>query len=235
MGRWLTRLLDAAFPEACRLCAPRDRAAPWVCDRCIDTSPDAPGTVCASCGLAATPASPPHRGPLVRAATAYEPDQRIAAAVAVRMLKYDGRRRLARPLARLLHRRTGPLTAALLVPVPLHPRRLHRRGFNQASLLARHVAHLTGLAHAPTALVRTRETSAQTGLVRVARLANLAGAFSASPRLVAGRPIVLVDDVLTTGATLAACARALHAGGAREVSAIVVARRDLLSAAAGAG
>lgn len=229
----LAGVLDALLPDECRLCRPWIDAAPWVCARCIDSSPAPPPPTCAACGLDVPAGAANHRGPIVRAATCYAADDRVGAAVAVRMLKFDGRRRLARPLAVLLHRRVPPEPGTVLVPVPLHPARLRRRGFDQAALLARHLARFAGLAHRPAALRRIRATAAQAHLSRAARLANLAEAFAAVPRHVAARPVVLVDDVATTGATLAACAAALRAAGARDVAAVVVARRVLLSLDAG--
>lgn len=229
MRSWVSLALDTLFPERCRLCMPADDAPPWVCARCIHMSPPPPARVCAACGADAPPTGAPHRGPIVQAATWYACDDRIGAAAALRMLKFDARRRLAAPLAALLRERIALPTPALLVPVPLHPAKLRRRGFNQAALLARHVARTNELPHDPTVLRRTRDTDPQAGLSRAARLANLGGAFAASPALHGRERVVLVDDVATTGATLAACAAALRAVGVRDVAAVVVARRVLLS------
>jgi len=114
---------------------------------------------------------------------------------------------------------------ALLVPVPLHPKRLRARGFNQALLLARALGRRRGLPVAPRVLVRTRATLAQAGLSAAARRRNLRAAFAVrSPARVARRLVVLVDDVLTTGATADACARALLNGGAARVEVYTVGR-----------
>jgi ComF family protein len=113
---------------------------------------------------------------------------------------------------------------AVLVPVPLHPRRQRERGFNQSELLAREIARRT-VPVAPGALVRRQDTRPQTGLSAAARRANVKGAFAVRQRArVAGRPVVLVDDVFTTGATAQACARALREAGATDVRLLTMAR-----------
>lgn len=146
-------------------------------------------------------------------------------AIAIRRLKYDGRRPLADALGTLLAERYPFPAAALVVPVPLHLKRLRSRGFNQAVLLAGALARRRGLPCAPRALIRTRATRAQPGLVAAERRANLDDAFVVrAPTVVARRHVVLVDDVLTTGATAEACARALVAAGAARVDVYTVGR-----------
>jgi ComF family protein len=109
--------------------------------------------------------------------------------------------------------------------VPLHPRRLRTRGFNQAELLAAEVARRRHLALAAVALVRLRATAAQAGLGVSARRGNLRDAFRVDDTLpLAGRDVVLVDDVLTTGATADACARVLRTAGARRVDVFTLGR-----------
>jgi ComF family protein len=145
-------------------------------------------------------------------------------AAAVKALKYRRRRVLADALGELLAERYPFARDALLVPVPLHRARLRERGFNQALLLARALGARRGLTVAPRCLVRTRITDAQARLSASERRRNLQDAFALRTPLPATRSIVLVDDVLTTGATADACARVLRAGGALRVDVYTVGR-----------
>lgn len=118
-------------------------------------------------------------------------------------------------------------TDALVVPVPLHVTRLLRRRYNQSALLAQAIARKTGRAFEPELLCRTKRTVSLDGKSRDARFAELSDAISVSRRagdVLRGRPILLVDDVMTSGATLAACAVACHAAQSREIYVMVLAR-----------
>lgn len=147
----------------------------------------------------------------------------------IHAFKYDGRRSLARPLAAMMRAAGAHVLrgADCVVPVPLHPWRRVRRGFNQAVDLARHLE--SPLVHG---LWRSRPTVPQTGLTSGARRRNVRRAFTLSllvsrsrrSRLLEDRVVVLVDDVRTTGATLNECARVLKSAGVREVRALTVAR-----------
>jgi ComF family protein len=115
----------------------------------------------------------------------------------------------------------------LVVPVPLHRTRLFTRRFNQAAVLALAISRATGLPVLPDALMRTRATPSQAGLSRSGRFRNVRGAFTVRPRRkegIRGRRIVLIDDVMTTGATVEGCSRALLKAGAASVSALTLAR-----------
>jgi len=147
-------------------------------------------------------------------------------AAAIRRLKFANRAHIARDVAPLW----APVLAAvadepgaLVVPVPLHWRRRWTRGYDHAWLLAHHACAHVGLAPPVAALRRTRHAPAQSTLPASERAANVHEAF-ATVRPVGGRAIVLVDDVMTTGATLAAAASALRTAGARTISALVLAR-----------
>jgi ComF family protein len=116
-------------------------------------------------------------------------------------------------------------TSDVLVPVPLHPRRLRERGFNQSALLAEEIGRRAGRLACAEALVRRRDTVPQAGLSAASRRRNVEDAFAVRRRArVAGRVVTLVDDLVTTGATARACARALRGAGAAEVRLLTVAR-----------
>jgi ComF family protein len=158
----------------------------------------------------------------LRSAVAYEGPIELA----VQRFKYDGWRRLAGPLAVLLAERIviEGLAAQWVLPVPLHPDRRRQRGFNQADLLARELRRRLGLGRPPGELVRTRATPPQVGHDRLWRLENVRGAFEWHGGDLAGRSLLLIDDVATTGATLDACAAALRASGSGSVIGASVAR-----------
>ncbi|MFO0678286.1 MAG: phosphoribosyltransferase family protein [Polyangiaceae bacterium] len=119
------------------------------------------------------------------------------------------------------------LRADLVVPVPLSRARLVERGYNQASILAATVARSIESGFAPTALSRTGEGAVQVGRRRAERFRNVASLFAvARPERIAGKDVLLVDDVRTTGATSEACARVLRAAGARSVTVLVFARAE---------
>jgi ComF family protein len=213
------RLLDVALPPVCAGCGVE---GPAICDGCLPEVAARvglpPGT---PIGLAEGPPPPllqlewcsPFAGTTRRALHA---------------LKYQGERRLAGPLGAVIARRWREAGVAgdLLVPVPVHEARRRERGYDQAALLAASAASHLGLPWL-AAIVRTRATTAQYHLDRRHRAANVADAFGLAPgarRAVEGRWVVLVDDVVTTGATLCEAARALLDGGAVAVSAVAVAR-----------
>ncbi len=151
------------------------------------------------------------------------------ARVLVHRLKYSDRLELAWPLGAWMARAGQEILVAadVIVPVPLHRRRLIWRRFNQANALALGVARFCGKPVDPFALVRVKPTAPQVGLTRAQRATNVQGAFAVPEEArpsVEGRAVVLVDDVMTTGATLNAAARALLRGGAKRVDVLVFAR-----------
>ena len=233
-------LFSVLFPDQCRVCdqplAEFTRVP--VCRSCMDGLRPlrAAAGLCHLCGiprqammgeLCERCASGEYDFAQARSFGAYEGVLRKV----LHLFKYQGMRLLAAPLAERMARvfnqeRWGQAGFHGLVAVPLAPARLRQRGYNQAELLARHLGRRIGLPVLKETCRRVRATAVQTGLTRPQRLENVRGAFAPGPRaaLVAGRDLLLVDDVLTTGATLSACARALRQAGARRVSALTVAR-----------
>ena len=233
-GHLVDSVLAVVFPSACPACGrllTRPRRGP-LCEPCWASLPRHRHVAC-RCGLplrAGTSACPRcrrARQPFAAGASLgpYEGSLRVV----LHQLKYAGRRRAAARLAEALLEepavRALVATSDVLVPVPLHPRRLRERGFNQSALLAREIARRTGKAACPDALARRLDTVPQAGLSAAARRRNVRDAFAVRRKAsVAGRTVVLVDDVLTTGATALACARRLREAGAREVRLLTVAR-----------
>lgn len=145
---------------------------------------------------------------------------------AIHQLKYQGRRALAPSLAALLVERYAPFlpSEAWLLAVPLHPHRRRQRGYNQSQLLVDELARAWPVGLPDGRLVRVRDTRSQVGLDRAQRRANVEGAFRWLGPPLGQRPILLVDDVITTGATAEACAAALRSAGAGVVRALSLAR-----------
>ena len=147
-----------------------------------------------------------------------------AARQLVRLLKYSDTWAAAFPLGEAMAARVDPARWDLILPVPLHRKRLAYRGYNQAALLGARVAELSGLPQVEDALTRVRGGRSQVGRTRAQRLHHLRGAFQANPAQVSGKRVLLVDDVCTTGATGAACAAALWQAGALEVGLLTACR-----------
>jgi ComF family protein len=146
---------------------------------------------------------------------------------AVFSFKYKNVKALAAPLAQLMEEylQANPLPADALVPVPLHPRRVRQRGYNQSSLLAGELSKLALLPLVEGPLVRLKNTPPQTRTKSAEeRQSNVAGAFFCRDQRLEGRRILLIDDVCTSGATLNACAAALKAAGVTSVWGLTLAR-----------
>ena len=227
------RLLGPPFTDdlVCRVCRLRWRPVrrPW-CERCGQPEPHfGPCRLCRDW---------PSELSSARSAVWLDGGARRA----VHALKYDGLPRVGRDMAAVVAKLVErPPAEAILVPVPLGAKRRARRGYNQSEALTAALAQLWGLTHRPELLVRTRDTPTQTALTPAARLANVAGAFAmqnaecpmqnGSPRdsafSIFRSPLVLVDDVFTTGATLAEAARALARAGVQSIAAVTFGRASI--------
>lgn len=209
------------------LCGPCWRDTPFVtglvCDLCGTPLPgDAEAGERARCDDCLTLARPWSRG---RAALLYRDTGRRL----VLALKHGDRLELAAPAARWMLRAAAPILqpGMIVAPVPLHWTRLFTRRYNQSALLAQEIARAAQLVHCPDLLRRLRRTPTQDGRTRDARFENLARTIAVHPRhraRIAGRSVLIVDDVMTSGATLAAAAEACHAAGAGQVSVLTLAR-----------
>lgn len=229
-SRLFRYVLDFALPPRCGGCGSIVDEIDSFCTDCWRKLEFLQGG-CVRCGLplkgtdaetcAACLTRPP-RLDRIRAAVGYD---EISRSIALR-LKYGRKTALARTMSRYMRPLIGELPPnALLVPVPLHRRRLWSRGFNQSAIVARELSRRTGVPVALDALKRTRATPPLKGMGMRQRRRTVAGAFQANASAeIGGRTIILIDDVLTTGSTANACARVLKRAGAERVDLISWAR-----------
>ena len=212
-ARWARGLAAFALPQRCPGCGAPAGAA-LLCDACFARIPRLSFGLCARCLAASRDGVGclAHPGFEVRAAWVY--DERAAAiAHALKFAERDG---LAPALAAELARVAPPGRIDAVIALPLHPARRRERGYNQAACLAAALAPCVAAPLLESALRRVRATAPQTGLGAAQRRRNLRGAFQVlNPRALAGRRVLLVDDVITTGATLEAALAALADAGAR--------------------
>jgi ComF family protein len=198
------RLVRVIAPEYCAACDAPVREGVVFCELC-GPCPRAPTAIALSAGVGGAYAAP--------------------LSTAIRRFKFGQRTDLASKLSLLLPS-AALAPGTLVVPVPLHPLRLVERGFNAPALLARRWCRVVGGEFVPGALTRWRDTPHQSRLSAEERAENVAGAFVANERA-AGRQAVLIDDVITTGATLEACRRALYAAGVVHVTVVALAATPL--------
>lgn len=223
-----TLLLDFFFPPRCVGCG---RVGQFFCEACIGRLPRIVPPICPYCGRPqmsgiACPQCANHVLSIdaVRSPFRFEGPIRRA----IHELKYSGVRALAAVLASLVsdYFVSNLLPADVLVPVPVHRKRLRQRGYNQSELLAKELSTLSGVWMDSTSLVRITLGEPQVRTQGAAqRKANVANAFSCPDRT-QGRHVILVDDVCTSGATLEACASVLKQAGAASVRGFTVARQD---------
>jgi ComF family protein len=228
----LKALVDIVFPPMCLLCGERsskkgfcdgcgglvekERISPPMCIVCGDPFPSSKG-VDHACGRCVE--EPPC---FTSARSAFVYEGKVLDAI--HKLKYCGNTSLAGPLAALVNPAHLPQGLSMVVPVPLHPGRLRERGFNQSLLIARELSRIHALPLVYDRLKRARDTGQQVGLKAAERKKNVSGAFTLDDGgFCKGEKALLVDDVITTGATLNECAKVLKKAGA-EVTAVTLAR-----------
>jgi ComF family protein len=210
-----------ALPQRCPGCGGPADPERLLCGACCERIPALSFALCARCLVRGREPVGCGRHPQAQVWPAVVYDER--AALLVHALKYGGRPGLADALAeRLARALPAALTADLVTAVPLHPARQRERGYNQAWQLAVGLASRLGLPALEDVLVRVRHTAAQAQLDPERRRRNLAGAFRVrEPQRYRERRVLIVDDVLTTGATLEACLGTLAGAGARPVGAVL--------------
>ncbi|MDT8857647.1 ComF family protein [Paracoccaceae bacterium Fryx2] len=233
----LQAALHLIYPPQCLICDTLVTSDFGLCGTCWRETPFITGLVCDQCGTPLPGESHGHAVKCDDCLTLARPWSQGRAALLyadngrkmVLSLKHGDRLDLARPAGAWMARAAEPLLrpGMVVAPVPLYWLRLLKRRYNQAALLSAAVAKGAGLAHCPDLLARRRNTRSQEGRDREGRFANMEDAIRINPARaprIAGKPVLLVDDVMTSGATLAVATEACLAAGASEVSVLVLAR-----------
>lgn len=233
---WMMTVADFLWPPVCPSCSKGVGTHGRLCAACWDAMTFISAPQCDVCGVpfpyALEPEAqcgeclrnrPPYRR--ARAALAYD----AASKDMILAFKHADRTDLAEPITALMARVAGPFLkdVDLVIPVPLHYRRLVSRRYNQSAMLAQRLARMYGVWYAPLILLRQKSTETQGGKSRAARRRNVQGAFRVAEEYrsnLRDRRVLLVDDVMTTGATVEGCTRALLRSGAASVDVITFSR-----------
>jgi ComF family protein len=221
------KIKQTLFPQSCLLCSATRAEEAGLCPACLADLPWLPPTLCPQCALASHCGET--CGHCLRIPPAFDGTRalfgyRYPLAALLQRYKYDHQLSLAHTFANLLQRKLARSTLPdLLIPMPLHALRLRERGFNQALEIARPLASKLGLSLAAQCCTRTRMTAPQASLPLKRRIVNMRRAFACTTQL-DGKRVALLDDVMTTGASLQALAETVKAAGAIHVECWVVAR-----------
>ncbi len=229
--------LHLIYPPQCICCDARVTSDFGLCGTCWKETPFITGLVCDLCGTplpGQDPGHPVHCDDCLHIARPWVKGRAVMlykdrARDIVLQLKHADRVDLARSAGAWLRSAAAEMLVpdTVLAPVPLHWTRLLKRRYNQSALLAAELARLSGLPHVPDLLRRVRRTASQEGRTRDDRFRNLHGAIALHPRrggLITGKTVLLVDDVMTSGATLAASAEACLAAGAKQICVLALSR-----------
>jgi len=220
----LNRLLNALFPQKCPVCSNMspDRETAPICSECWDSISQYNGAVCLTCGKplisdrSTTCADCIREKPAFKRASSFGLYDNVLR-TAINLYKYQNVKRLSKPLSDIILRVKAPRIDTV-IPVPLYKKRLRQRGFNQSALLAGHVAKGINACLAINTLVKIKDTAPQVGLNSVDRKKNIKNAFKIlSNKLIKDKNVLVIDDVITTGATVRECSKELKRAGAKEV------------------
>ncbi len=218
------KLLNTLFPETCPVCheASSDHTTAPICTGCWDSIQPYEGPKCDKCGMPLDSDSSIICGECIKDQPAFRSVRTFGLykgplRKAINLLKYHNMKRLSKPLSGMILRMKIP-RADTVMPVPLYKERLRQREFNQSALLAKYTAKNTGTPLLVNCLVKVKDTMPQVGLSSRERRRNIRNAFGVDKKeLIKGKDIILVDDVITTGATVRECSRVLKKAGAGSI------------------
>ena len=218
------KVLNTLFPETCPVClgTSSDHTIAPICKRCWNLIQPYKGPKCGKCGMPLDSDSAITCGECIKDEPAFRSVRTFGLykgplRKAINLLKYHNMKRLSKPLSGLILRMEMPLVDAV-IPVPLYKNRLRQREFNQSALLAKYAAYKTSTSLLVDCLVKVKDTMPQVGLSSRERRRNIRNAFGIEKKeLINGMDILLVDDVITTGATVRECSRVLKKAGAGDI------------------
>lgn len=225
----LNILLNFIFPSKCPVCSnkPENHAYNPICTACWRSIKRYTGPACSICGLPAVSSAATiceacikNKPPFAKAV--YYGIYEGVLKESIHLLKFKGIKRLSSPLCRLLSDISVPETDGI-IPVPMHPKRLKQRGFNQTAVIGHRLSKKIKAPLMPDVLIKVKDTPPQTDITGKERLKNVRNAFAAEKKI-NGLNLLLVDDVITTGATVRECSQTLLEAGAKSVVVIAIAR-----------
>ena len=230
------RVLNTLFPETCPVCheSASDHTTAPICTGCWDSIRPYEGPRCDKCGIPLDSDSSMTCGECIKDEPAYRSVRsfglyRGPLRKSINLLKYHNTKRLSKPLSEIILSMDIPRADAV-IPVPLYKDRLRQREFNQSALLAKYTAKNTGMSLLVDCLIKLKDTRPQVGLTSRERRRNMKNAFGVEKKdLIKGKDILLVDDVITTGATVRECSRVLKKAGAGNIYVMALAHSIKLS------